>query len=198
MNAFEWVQSASSTIPANNVYCPTSDVWQGRFSKIAPLLINKKFDPKMTALFASAIGEIGDNCFVHNAPAWIDIPGSWFEWTINNQEVTCTIADRGRGILASLQAVRPSLQTHKEALLAALTEKGLSGRAPEERGNGLKYVMDVLADLSSGSFVFETGDAQFFCSLPLDRERIHEYIKKTTSPIRGMYCKIIVSLPYAN
>ena len=172
-------------------------MWQGRFVKVAPLLVNKKFDLNAVALFTSVIGEIGDNCFTHNAPGWIDIPGCWFEWVLEGTAVRCMLADRGRGILASLQAVRPSLQTHREAMYLALTER-VSGRAPEERGNGLKFVMEVLSRLPAGSFSLQSGDVKFSCFFPLDRSRIEAYIETMDTSIRGTYCEIFVQLSYAN
>ena len=52
------------------------------------------------------------------------------------------LADRGLGILETLKQVRPTLKTHIEAVNVAFTEI-LSGRAPEKRGNGLKFVREV-------------------------------------------------------
>ena len=45
-----------------------------------------------------------------------------------------------------------------EALKTAFTEK-LSGRAPENRGNGLKYVRNVISKYPI-NLVFKTGDAK--------------------------------------
>lgn len=137
MNAFEWASSQDTASPPSELHCSTSDIWQARFTKLAPFLIAQHFDAHAVSLFASIVGEIGDNCFTHNAPGWIDIPGCWFEYVITDNSAHCMIADRGRGILTSLSAVRPLLKTHHEALLVALTERGVSGRAPEQRGNGL-------------------------------------------------------------
>lgn len=193
MNAFEWASSLNPIDPPPDFHCPASDVWQGRFSRIAPTLLRKNFDPDAISLLASAIGEIGDNCFAHNAPGWIDTRGCWFEYKLEDHLFHCIIADRGRGILKSLQGVRPELHSHQEALLTALTER-VTGRAPEQRGNGLKYVMTVLSRLRSGTFLLHTGDASFSCDLPLDQTRIKEYITTSHELIRGTYCEIKVQL----
>ena len=84
MNALEWVEHQEPKEPPADFYCQTSDVWQGRFVKVGPLLVNKKFEPNAVALFTGVIGEVGDNCFTHNAPGWIDIPGCWFEYAFDH------------------------------------------------------------------------------------------------------------------
>ena len=50
------------------------------------------------------------------------------------------LADFGRGIRASLKSVF-NAKSDQEAVEIAFT-KQLSGRAPEQRGNGLKFVAD--------------------------------------------------------
>ena len=47
------------------------------------------------------------------------------------------------GVLGSLSAVLPELRDHQSALATAF-EKVVSGRHPERRGNGLKFVRDVI------------------------------------------------------
>src|SRR3989338_9472367 len=158
MTAFEWGTTSPPIKPSSSeYYCPSVDIWQGRFTKIAPALMRTGIHPDAAALFASIVGEIGDNCFTHNAPGWIDIPGCWFEYHIEGNTMRCWITDRGRGILTSLKAALPLLQNHREALLAALTKR-ISGRTPEQRGNGLKFVIEVLTRIPSGEFTLQTGD----------------------------------------
>lgn len=198
MTAFEWTASSDPHTPSPEFYCPTSDVWQGRFVKMGPLLVRKNFEANTVALFTGTIGEVGDNCFTHNAPGWVDVSGCWFEYHLDGAVFSCMIADRGRGILASLQAARPSLTSHRNALQVALTERGVSGRLPEQRGNGLKFVTDALSKMLSGSFLLQSGDAAFRCDLPLDLTQIGVYIRNTESAIRGTYCEVKVRLPYAS
>jgi hypothetical protein len=68
------------------------------------------------------------------------------------------LADRGIGVLATLKRVRPNLNTHEAALATAFTEI-ISGRAPEERGNGLKFVKKVITENPMG-LVFQSGDTE--------------------------------------
>lgn len=48
-------------------------------------------------------------------------------------------------MLATLRRVRPELVSENEAIKLAFTEI-ISGRAPEQRGNGLKFVEAVVRD----------------------------------------------------
>lgn len=196
MHVLNWAVAKNPAEPPAEWYCPSSDVWQGRFSRLAPSLLKKNIDPGAAALVSGAIGEIGDNCFAHNAPNWIDIRGCWFEFLIENNTLHCVVADRGRGILASLQRVRPDLQSDQAALLTALTER-VTGRAPEQRGNGLKFAMGVLGNLTNGSFILQSGAARFACDLPLDPTKIKKLIVASQSPIRGTYAEFSIQLPYA-
>jgi len=53
------------------------------------------------------------------------------------------LADRGQGILTTLKRVRPWLVNSNEAIRVAFTEM-VSGRYPETRGNGLKFVRSII------------------------------------------------------
>ena len=52
------------------------------------------------------------------------------------------LADRGRGVKATLQHVCPAIHNDTVALHVAFTEI-ISGRYPEKRGNGLKVVRRI-------------------------------------------------------
>jgi hypothetical protein len=73
---------------------------------------------------------------------------------------TIVLADRGQGILTTLKRVKPQLRTASEALNVAFTET-LSGRRPEARGNGLKFVRSVIAQ-NPFTLSFQTGDAHLY------------------------------------
>lgn len=110
------------------------------------------------ALLVAIVGEVGDNSFAHNLGNWLDVPGVYFGYNLEKREIV--LADRGRGVLATLKRVRPSLLTHEEALKTAFTEV-LSGRAPEPRGNGLKFVRETVAHASlTFSFMMHSGNAK--------------------------------------
>lgn len=91
------------------------------------------------SLVVAALGEITNNSFDHNLGYWKDSPGCCVSWSIENRKLTFCIADRGRGIVESLRHVIEAKKTSQEVLQLAF-EKIITGRAPEKRGNGLKFV----------------------------------------------------------
>jgi sensor histidine kinase regulating citrate/malate metabolism len=54
--------------------------------------------------------------------------------------IQLAIGDRGQGIISSLQSVVGLELSPQDILHKAFNEK-ISGRAPEKRGNGLKFVL---------------------------------------------------------
>jgi hypothetical protein len=53
------------------------------------------------------------------------------------------LADYGKGIRRSLLPVLPSIASDVEAVEIAFTKR-ISGRSPEKRGNGLKFVVEAI------------------------------------------------------
>ena len=94
----------------------------------------------LVSLVTLVAGEIGDNSFAHNVGNWPDIPGVFYAYDIKKKIIV--LADRGRGIRATLQNIRPNISSDIEALRVAFTEV-ISGRSPEKRGNGLTVVRRV-------------------------------------------------------
>jgi sensor histidine kinase regulating citrate/malate metabolism len=92
-------------------------------------------------LITSTVGELDNNSFDHNLGLWPDFMGIFFTYDLNKRKIT--LADRGQGILTTLSRVLSELKNDETALLIAFTEK-ISGRASENRGNGLKYVKNVV------------------------------------------------------
>jgi hypothetical protein len=113
-----------------------------------------------SALLTAVAGEIGHNCFDHNLGQWRDEPGCWFDWgsisCANGTALWILVADRGQGIRASLERVDPSLGTDQQALDAAFS-RILSGRSPEKRGNGLKFVKQIVNGNSRRGLLFLSG-----------------------------------------
>ena len=136
-----WVTQNSPSTIGQDIYCQTRDVFGVRLQSFMKHLENKIGD---SAYLISAIsGEIGNNSFDHNLGNWPDIPGIYFAY--NEFSKTVVLADRGRGILTTIRNVKPDTKDDKEALLVAFT-KIISGRSPEQRGNGLKFVANVLRE----------------------------------------------------
>jgi len=173
--AKEWVELGKKI--STELHCPDSSVFQARLHKMEELLSRVERLKNIFPLIVAVAGEIGNNSFDHNLGNWPDIPGVFFGYDIQKRRTV--LADRGQGVLATLQRVRPALETHAEALRVAFSEV-VSGRAPENRGNGLKFVRQVIADNSIG-LVFRTGDAE----LILKKDKADLDIHASTTEFRG-------------
>lgn len=154
--AKNWVVSESAIEPPSNFYCENIFVFQARLTKLENELGKTQGLEKMFPLISAITGEIGNNSFDHNLGNWPDLPGIFFSYDLNKRNVI--LADRGQGILVTLKKVRHELTSHKDALKVAFTEI-ISGRAPESRGNGLKFVKNVVSS-NKMSLLFQTGDAK--------------------------------------
>jgi len=157
-------------------YCQNSGVFQARITKMETLMIQNKDANKLFSLLTSIAGEIGNNSYDHNLGQWPDIPGIFFAYDLNKKQIV--LADRGVGILETLRKVKPELKDHAQALQTAFTEI-ISGREPEARGNGLKYVRSVIAG-NPINLVFQTGDAKLILngnSADLNIENVSENIR---------------------
>lgn len=139
--------------------CLTRDVFQARLDTFFQEIVRVGgFSEGEAALLVAVAGEIGNNCFDHNLGQWPGTIGCWFSWDVLKKEnqLLVIIADRGRGILNSLKQIKPDLQTEKEALHIAFEQK-ISGRAPEKRGNGLKFVRSVINHHGQRRLLFYSG-----------------------------------------
>lgn len=144
--AINWGYSSEPITTLPRFYCETSDLFRVRLSQFSSLLereLKLHSENDFFSLVTSVIGEIGNNAFDHNIGNWPDLPGIFFGYNLNERQVI--VVDRGQGVLTTLRRVKPELKTDEDALITAFTEK-LSGRYPEKRGNGLKYVDRVVRD----------------------------------------------------
>jgi len=127
--------------PDTEFYCPTSIEFKGRLSKLQTSLEGVEDINNYYPLIVAIVGEIGNNSFDHNLGNWPDISGIFFSFDVNKRQIA--LADRGQGVLRTLKRVKPEIKNDAEALHTAFTEV-ISGRAPEARGNGLKFVLEVV------------------------------------------------------
>lgn len=179
--ARNWALSSSPYELNSDMYCKTRDVFQARLetfqsklSRIAPI--------ETVSLITAVAGEIGNNSFDHNLGNWPDILGIFFSYSMRNRMVA--LADRGLGVLSTLQRVLPQLTNYEQALKVAFTET-ISGRYPEARGNGLKFVRSVITK-NPFTLYFQTGDASLF----LRENDTDIRVKKTNTFIRGCFAII--------
>ncbi len=161
--AYEWASADKDSIPQipSKLYCQDSSLFDTRLVKLGTILEAMSGLNELFSLVTSTAGEIGNNSFDHNLGKWTDIPGIFFGYNIQRREIV--LADRGLGILATLGRVVPNLKTHEEALNIAFTQV-ISGRDPEPRGNGLKYVHKIVTE-NPISLVFKSGNAELEISM---------------------------------
>lgn len=175
--AKDWVSATKPEPPPDEFYCPTSDVFKTRLDRMSLEMSKKDALRDVAPLVVSVAGEIGNNSFDHNTGNWPDLMGAFFAFDLNKRLVV--LADRGRGVLATLRNARPGLKDDREALVTAFTEI-LTGRAPEYRGNGLKFVRKVVGR-AGFRLKFQSGDAL----LELGPGAADPAVTGADSPIRG-------------
>lgn len=171
-----WTTSLIAYEPDQKYYCKTRDIFQARLERLQSELLEDT-DNTSSSLISAIAGEIGNNSFDHNLGNWPDILGIYFSYSLTEKRII--LADRGLGILFTLKKVIPELISHKEALKVAFTET-VSGRAPESRGNGLKFVRNIVVQ-NPIKLTFQTGDA--FLELEQDKQDFE--VEISTKPIRG-------------
>jgi len=178
--ARQWAFSSNPKQPKPDFHCRTRDIFQARLETFQHKL-TKLMRVEEASLITAVAGEIGNNSFDHNLGNWPDILGIFFSFTPNREIV---LADRGRGILLTLGRIDLTLKTHIQALTVAFTKR-ISGRSPEVRGNGLKFVKNVVTSYPL-KLSFQTGDAL----LELSEEENQVNVKMTQETIRGCFAII--------
>ncbi len=139
--ALKWFREGDT--PRLEFICSTRDAFQGRLDSMYRDLSQKIEEQNEAALLTAIVGELGNNCFDHNLGQWKDVAGCYFQYEIEPDLIGVWIADRGQGVLSSLRRTVVSLKEDEEALEIAFHQR-LSGRSPEKRGNGLKFVRSVI------------------------------------------------------
>lgn len=186
-NLFElaerWARNAEPIEIPKDYYCQTKDVFEARYYRLTNELGKIDKIKNLADIIVAITSEIGNNSYDHNLGNWPDIPGIFFAHDAGNRKII--LADRGRGILKTLQRVRPNLKNHKDALYTAFTEI-ISGRAPEARGNGLKFVRSALKNLQI-SIRFQTGNAV----LSIEGKNKEMKIEESNEAING--CFVIIT-----
>ncbi|MDR0447632.1 MAG: hypothetical protein LBH07_03085 [Treponema sp.] len=111
-------------------------------------------------LEAAIFGEIGNNTFDHNFGFESNYP--WGAYcNLSYKQKYIVLADYGRGIRQSLLPVLTSIGSDREAIETAFTKR-ISGRSPEQRGNGLKFVSDAIQQ-NNWHLFFQSGTGS--CSI---------------------------------
>jgi hypothetical protein len=124
-------------------------------------------------LEAAIIGEIGNNTFDHNFIFQQGLPWGVY-CNLLYKEKYIALVDYGMGVRQSLVSVLPSIGSDVEAVETAFTKR-ISGRSPEKRGNGLKFVSETIQE-NNWHLYFQSGSGS--CSI--DKQGIN-FFEKTPS-----------------
>ena len=133
-------------------FSKTRDVFTARLQSF--ILETEKY------LESAIIGEIGNNTFDHNFGFNTAYPKGVYCDMAYKQRYT-VLADYGKGVRQSLLLVLPSITSDVEAVEIAFTKR-ISGRSPEQRGNGLKFVSEIIQQ-NNWHFYFQSGHGS--CSI---------------------------------
>ena len=175
-----WIKNKKAFEPLPCYFCPDSFVFKSRLTKLQKNLEEENLRG-FSSLLSSMVGELGNNSFDHNIGNWPDITGIFFGYNLKKKSIV--LVDRGQGILKTLKRIRPRLKNHEEALRVAFTEI-ISGRKPEHRGNGLKFVRTITEN-SKIKLFFQTGDAK----INLKRNKKFQ-VKKSNTSLKGCLIEI--------
>ena len=177
-----WTSSEQVPALSEEHYCERQDRFTSRLTKMSSVLLQSlgQESEELVSLVTLIAGEIGDNSFAHNIGNWPDMPGIFYAYDTEKRLIV--LADRGRGVRATLKNARPNIASDEEALRIAFTEI-VSGRAPEQRGNGLKVVRQVAEKNDTIGLEFQSGLA--LAEIP--KVSGHLKIKMTNKNIRGTY-----------
>ena len=176
------ISSMPPELPSEH-YCERSDRFTSRVARMGTELQTNHLSLELASLITLVASEIGDNSFAHNVGNWPDVPGIFFGY--NEDKRVIVLADRGLGVRATLLRVRPDIKDDMEALKVAFTER-ISGRAPEQRGNGLKFVRNVAVENPVGVYL-QSGTA--FANIAKTKGSLE--INLADRNIRGVIAKIV-------
>ncbi len=169
-------------VVSSDYLCEQSNIFQVRLDRVGKELFARVGYTEIAPMIIAVAGEIGDNSFAHNIGNWPDTHGIFFGFDAVRNIIV--LADRGRGVQKTLQRVRPELTNDHDALFVAFTEV-VSGRAPEARGNGLKFVRKAAQKYPMRIF-FQSGDAE----TTLEPNREEFTISKSKESIPGCFALI--------
>jgi hypothetical protein len=150
-NLFEWYLNQSP--PDASSFCKTRDVAKARIEKFKSRLDKSKLSVADSALITALLGELANNAFDHNLGQWHGETGCFLALTEQpSKPLLIGVADRGQGIRSSLKYVVKEKLTDQVALNIAFNQV-LSGRKPEKRGNGLKFVKSIILNNKNASIL---------------------------------------------
>jgi hypothetical protein len=177
----QWMNARTAPQSPDASVCETQDIFTGRLPHLKSLVRNG-LPENILPLVISTTGEIGNNSFDHNLGQWRDVRGCWFESQVTGRRLWICIADRGQGVYQSLVKVHPEIPDDQAALKAAF-ETIISGRSPERRGNGLKFVRNNLSITPGGGIACLSGSGRVFYGE--QGERCMTLLDKNFTTVKG-------------
>jgi len=145
----------------SNFFSISRDIFTARLQSY--ILESQKY------LEAALIGEIGNNTFDHNFGFISENPGGVYcDFTYSDKYIV--LSDYGKGVRQSLLNVLPQTKNDMEAVEIAFTKR-ISGRSPELRGNGLKFVAEAIIS-NNWHLYFQSGNGS--CKIDKDGMFFHE------------------------
>lgn len=160
--AFAWATVREPPPLPEADYCATRDVLSARTDRLLREFLKQHISENTAYLLHALVSEIGGNSFDHNLGQWRDVPGALMMDARDARASMVILADRGQGIRATLTKVKPTIASDEEALRVAFLER-ISSRAPERRGNGLKFVRREIMQDGMDIF-FQSGTATYSVS----------------------------------
>lgn len=125
----------------------TRDQSNARIIKWIDFFKSKNINLNESIILGSILGELTNNSFDHNLGQWKSVPGCLVALDIDlaTQTLQLVVADKGQGIISSLKNTVAPIIDPEVILKKAFLER-ISGRAPEKRGNGLKFVLKHISE----------------------------------------------------
>jgi len=186
-----WMNARTAPKSPEPLVCETRDVFAARLPHLKSF-IRSGLPENLLSLVISTAAEIGNNSFDHNLGQWRDVPGCWFESQVTGRRLWICVADRGQGVFQSLIKVHPELVDEQAALNAAF-ETIISGRSPEQRGNGLKFVKRNLSMTPGGGIACVSGAGRVFYGE--QGERCGALLGKNFIQVKGTVTLMVWRLP---
>jgi len=128
--------------------------------------LNHLTNPGLSQLIA-CLGELTNNSYDHNIGHWHDLPGCYVSWSADKNYIRFGVADRGRGIINSLKPVLEN-NVDENTIMSTAFEKVVSGRSPEQRGNGLKFIRAQILSSSKHSLFCISANKSYKLGIPDD------------------------------
>lgn len=146
-NVIHFVKTGHAVEQENVFYNETRDQSNARISKWVRYFQSQKIGISDGILLGAILGELTNNAFDHNLGQWNMAPGCvvGLEVDVSRKILRLAVGDCGQGIISSLQSVVGQNFLPKDILFKAFNER-ISGRAPEKRGNGLKFVLKHITE----------------------------------------------------